>query len=153
MKGRNDTVISNRKAKFEYEFVEKLEAGIQLTGTEVKSLREGKASLQEAYCYVQDGQAYIKDMNIAEYSKGSYNNHEPQRLRKLLLKKKEIERLAKGVEQAGNTIVPLSIFFNGNNIAKLSIALAKGKKIHDKRESLKERDTKREMDRAMRKYQ
>lgn len=152
MKGRNETVIQNRKAKFEYEWLEKFEAGIRLTGTEVKSLREGKVSLQEAYCLVQDGEVFIKGMNIAEYTQGSYNNHEPQRTRKLLLKKKEIEKLAKGTEQAGNTIVPIKVFFNDKNLAKLNIALARGKKIHDKRESIKERDTKREMDRAIQKY-
>lgn len=152
MKGRNETVIQNRKAKFEYEWLEKFEAGIQLTGTEVKSLREGKVSLQEAYCLVQDGEVFIKGMNIAEYTQGSYNNHEPQRTRKLLLKKKEIEKLAKGTEQAGNTIIATKVFFNDKNLAKLNIALARGKKIHDKRETIKERDTKREMDRAIRKH-
>jgi SsrA-binding protein len=150
MKGRNETVVQNRKARYEYEWLEKFQAGMRLTGTEVKSLREGKVNLQEAYCLVQNGQVYIKDMNIAEYSQGSYNNHEPQRMRKLLLKRKEIERLTKGTEQAGNTIVPIKVFFNENNLAKLDLALARGKKLHDKRDTIKERDTKREMDRAIR---
>jgi len=152
LKGRKETIVQNRKAKFEYEFLERFEAGLQLTGTEVKSLRHGKASLQEAYCYVENGQAFIRNMNIAEYEKGSWNNHDPMRTRKLLLKKKEIEKMAKSVEKKGNTIVPIRLYFNENNLAKLDLALARGKKVHDKRESIKERDTKREMDRQMRDY-
>ena len=152
LKSRNETVVQNRKAKFEYEWIEQFEAGLSLTGTEVKSLREGKVSLQEAYCTVEDEQVFVVKMNIAEYEQGSYNNHDPIRKRKLLLKKREIEKLRKGIEQQGNTIIPIRLFFNDKNLAKLMIALARGKKVHDKRDSIKERDTKREMDRQLRKY-
>ncbi|MCI4670178.1 MAG: SsrA-binding protein SmpB [Bacteroidia bacterium] len=145
-------VIQNKKAKFEYTFLETFQAGIALTGTEVKSLREGKANLQEAYCYINRGELFIKGMNISEYDKGSYNNHEPTRERKLLLKKREIEKLRKGLEQEGATIVPYRVFFNERNLVKVDLALGKGKKIHDKRESLKEKDSKKEMDRQMKKY-
>ncbi len=152
LKSRNETVVHNRKAKFEYELLEQFEAGLSLTGTEVKSLRHGKASLQEAYVTVEKDQAFIINMNIAEYEQGSYNNHVPTRKRKLLLKKREIEKLRKAIEQQGNTIIPIKLFFNDKNIAKLIISLARGKKVHDKRDSIKERDTKREMDRQMRDY-
>lgn len=151
-KGRNQTVISNRKASFEYHLQEKFEAGIILTGTEVKSLRGGKASLQESYCTIEGDEVFILNMNIAQYEKGGYANHNPTRSRKLLLKRKEINKLKKGLDQEGATIVPLKIFFNDRNLAKMEIALAKGKKIHDKRETLKEKETKREMDRQMQKY-
>ena len=147
MKGRNTTIITNRKARFEYQIEEKFEAGLVLTGTEVKSLRHGKASLQEAYCTVRSGEVFVINMNIAEYEMGTYNNHIPTRERKLLLSKKEIAKLQKGLEQKGQTIVPLKMFFNDRNLVKLEIALAKGKKVADKRDSIKDRDTKREMDR------
>ena len=136
--------ILNRKARHEYQFIETFTAGISLTGTEVKSLRDGKANLQEAYCYVHKGEAFIKGMNIAEYAQGSYNNHDPVRERKLLLKKREINKLQKGLDQEGATIVPVKLFFNERNLVKLELALGKGKKIHDKRHSLKEKDMKRE---------
>ncbi|MEL6675756.1 MAG: SsrA-binding protein SmpB [Bacteroidota bacterium] len=152
-KGRNNVVIRNRKARHEFQIEEEFLAGMVLTGTEVKSLRQGKASLQEAYCLVnEDDEVMITNMNIAEYDKGSYNNHEPTRPRKLLLKKKEILKLRKGLEQKGYTLVPLKVFFNERNLAKISIALARGKKLHDKRDSIKERDTKREIDRQMKDY-
>ncbi len=151
-KGRNEVVVSNRKARFEYELLETFQAGIMLTGTEVKSLRNGKASLQEAYCYIHNGEAFVKGMNIAEYDKGGYANHDPVRERKLLLKKKEIGRLKKGLEQKGYTIVPLKLYFGDRNLAKLDIALGKGKKIHDKRDAIKERDSKREAQRQMDRY-
>lgn len=151
-KGRNQTIIQNRKARHEYIFEETFTAGMVLTGTEVKSLRSGKASLQEAYCQVIGGECFILNMNIAEYDKGSYNNHPPLRQRKLLLTKRELAKLKKGLEQQGCTIVPIKLYFNDRNLAKLDIALARGKKLHDKRETLKEKDTKREMDRQMGKY-
>ncbi|WNJ19176.1 SsrA-binding protein SmpB [Pontibacter sp. G13] len=151
-KGRNTTVISNRKARHEYHIEDTFTAGLVLTGTEVKSLRAGNASLQEAYCYVEKGEAFIKNMNISEYDKGSYNNHEPARLRKLLMKKREIEKIRKGLEQKGYTLVPLKIYFNDRNLAKLDLGLAKGKKVHDKRDDLKAKDTKREIDRQMKDY-
>jgi len=151
-KARNQTVIQNRKARHEYHFEETFTAGLALTGTEVKSLRAGNASLQEAYCVVRDGEAFIVGMNIAEYDKGSYNNHPPMRERKLLLTKKELRKLQKGLEQKGFTIVPIKLYFNDRNLAKLDLALARGKKLHDKRETLKEQDTKREMDRQMQRF-
>ena len=146
-KSRNTTIITNRKAKFEYQIDERFEAGIVLTGTEVKSLRIGKASLQEAYCTIRKGEAFIVNMNIAEYAMGTYNNHEPARERKLLLTKKEILKLKKGLEQKGQTIVPLKLYFNDRNLVKLNIGLAKGKKAADKRETIKDRENKRELDR------
>lgn len=151
-KKKKPPVIQNKKARYEYEFIDKFQAGIVLTGTEVKSLRDGKANLQEAYCYVNNGELFIKGMNISEYAQGSYNNHEPQRVRKLLLKKREIEKLRKGLEQDGATIVAYRLFFNERNLVKVDLALAKGKKLHDKRESLKEKDSKKEMARQIKKY-
>lgn len=151
-KGRNSTVIQNRKAKFSYQFEEVFTAGIELRGTEVKSLRGGKASLQEAYCLVEKGEIFIKGMNIAEYEQGGYANHEPTRLRKLLLKKREIQKIIKGLDTKGFTLIPTKLFFNDRNLAKLNIALARGKKVVDKRESIKERETKREMDRQLKSY-
>ena len=141
--------IKNRKAKFEYEFLEKFTAGLQLYGTEIKSIRAGKASIIEAYCYLNNGEVFIKNMYIAEYEQGSYNNHEPRRERKLLLNRNEIEKLIKKKKDVGLTIIPLSLFINGKGYAKLDIALAKGKKLHDKRHDLKAKDDKRNMDRAM----
>ena len=151
-KGRNETVIRNKKAKFEYSLEEIFTAGMVLKGTEVKSLRAGKASLQEAYCYLEKDEVFIRNMNISEYDKGSYNNHEPVRIRKLLLNKKEIRKIRKGLDQKGYTLIPLKVYFNDRNYAKMDIALGKGKKVADKRETMKERDTKREMDRQMKGY-
>ena len=141
--------IKNNKAKFEYEFLEKFTAGIQLSGTEIKSIRAGKASIVEGYCYLNNNEVFIKNMYIAEYKQGSYNNHEPRRDRKLLLNRKEIDKLVKKKKDVGLTIVPLSLFINGKGYAKIDIALAKGKKLHDKRQDLKSKDDKRAMDRAM----
>ncbi len=151
-KGRNTSVISNRKARYEYQFVETFTAGIVLKGTEVKSLRAGKASLQEAYCFIKDEEAFIKNMEIAEYDKGSYNNHEPKRDRKLLLKKREIRKIRKSLDEKGLTLIPTKLYFNDRNLVKLNLALAKGKKMHDKREDIKKKDTKRELDRALKSY-
>ena len=145
----NQINIKNRKAKFEYEFIEKFTAGLQLYGTEIKSIRAGKASIIEAYCYLNNGEVFIKNMYIAEYEQGSYNNHEPRRPRKLLLNRNEIDKLIKKKKDVGLTIIPLSLFINGKGYAKLDIALAKGKKLHDKRHDLKTKDDKRNMDRAM----
>ncbi len=145
----NQINIKNKKASFEYEFLEKFSAGIQLTGTEIKSIRAGKASIMEGYCYVNNGEVFIKNMYIAEYEQGSYNNHNPKRDRKLLLNKTEINKLVKKKKDVGLTIVPLKVFINKKGYAKLDIALAKGKKIHDKRHDLKNKDAKRQMDRAM----
>lgn len=142
--------IKNKKARFEYHIEEKYEAGIKLLGTEIKSIRDGKASLVESYCYFNDGELYIKNMHIAEYSHGNINNHEPLRERKLLLHKRELEKLQKNMEKGGNsTIVPLRLFLNDRGFAKVEIALATGKKLYDKRNSIKEKDIKREMDRKL----
>lgn len=145
----NDVNIKNKKASFEYEFLETFTAGIQLTGTEIKSIRAGKASIVEGYCYMKDGELFIKNMYIAEYLQGSYNNHNPKRDRKLLLNRSELDKLTKKKKDVGLTIIPLKIFISKKGYAKLNIALAKGKKIHDKREDLKAKDDKRAMDRAM----
>ena len=151
-KGRSSTVIRNRKARFEFQILEEYTAGMVLTGTEVKSLRAGKASLQEAYCYIDNEEVFVKSLNITPYEKGGYTNHDPVRVRKLLLKKKDIRKLRKRLDEKGLTLIPLKIFFNERNFAKMNIGLAKGKKLYDKRESLKEKDTKRELKRAMKEY-
>lgn len=140
--------IKNRRAKFEYEFLEKFTAGIQLTGTEIKSIRAGKASIVEAFCFVNNDELFIKNMFIAEYEEGSYNNHEPRRNRKLLLNRNEIDKLVKKKKDVGLTIIPINLFINGKGYAKIDIALAKGKKLYDKRQDLKSKDDKRSMDRA-----
>ncbi|WP_424964098.1 SsrA-binding protein SmpB [Ekhidna sp.] len=143
----NNIQIKNRKASYEFEFVEKVEAGIMLKGTEIKSLREGKASIQEAYCYFKKEELYIKGMNISPYSQASFESHEMTRDRKLLLKKKELEKFKAKTEEKGLTIVPVRVYINSRGLAKLEIALAKGKKIYDKRESIKKKDQKRELER------
>ncbi len=141
--------IRNKKASFQYEFIEKFEAGIQLKGTEIKSIREGKASIKEGYCGFKDGELYVFNINITPYSNASFKNHEPNRPRKLLLHKNELNKLIKKKQDVGLTIIPTKLFINDRGYAKLNIALAKGKKLHDKRESLKEKDAKRQIDRAM----
>jgi SsrA-binding protein len=142
---KQDIQIKNRKASYEYEFIEKFEAGIVLKGTEIKSIREGKASVQEAYCYMKDGEVIIKGMNISPYTNASFESHEMARDRKLLLKKKEIQKLKTKTEEKGLTIVPVRIFINQRGYAKLEIALAKGKKLFDKRENIKKKDQDREL--------
>ena len=144
--------ISNRKARFDYELLEVFTAGIQLQGTEIKSLRAGNANLAEAYCYVQQSEVWITGMYIAEYQYGSYMNHDPKRLRKLLLNKKEINKISSALQNVGITIVPLKLYITDKGWAKIDIALAKGKKLHDKREDLKQKDDKRQMDRALKKF-
>ncbi|MEZ7839158.1 MAG: SsrA-binding protein SmpB [Flavobacteriales bacterium] len=144
--------ILNRKARFEYELLEFFTAGLKLQGTEIKSLRGGNANLAEAYCYEKDGEVWVTGMFIAEYSYGSYLNHEPKRLRKLLLNKKEINTIADALQDVGITIIPLKLFVNNKGWAKIDIALARGKKLHDKRHDLKAKDDKRQMDRAMKDY-
>ena len=143
----NDVQIKNRKASYEYEFIEKFEAGIVLRGAEIKSIREGKASVQEAYCFLRDGEAFVKGMNISPYAQASFGTHEIARDRKLLLKKKEIEKIRAKTEEKGLTIVPTRIFINKRGFAKLEIALAKGKKLFDKRDSIKKKDQNRELER------
>ncbi len=143
----NDIHIKNRKASYEYELIEKFEAGIILKGTEIKSIREGKASVQEAYCFLKDGEAFVKGMNIASYLQASFNSHEQTRDRKLLLKKKELRRLKSKTEEKGLTIVPVRLFINKRGFAKLEIALARGKKLFDKRDAIKKKDQERELKR------
>ncbi len=144
----NNTVnIKNRKATFDYEIVETYTAGIVLTGTEIKSIRQGKVGLTDTYCSVINGEVWVKNMYIAEYSFGSYNNHMTHRDRKLLLNRKEIRRIAKDALQPGFSIVPLRLFINERGLAKLVIATARGKKQYDKRQSIKEREDKRTIDR------
>ena len=144
----NNTInIKNRRATFDYEIVETFTAGIVLTGTEIKSIRQGKAGLTDTYCAVINGEVWVKNMYIAEYSFGSYNNHMTHRDRKLLLNRKEIRRIAKDVQQPGVSVVPLRLFINERGLAKLVISIARGKKQYDKRQSIKEREDKRTIDR------
>ena len=144
--------IRNKKASFEYFFVETFTAGIVLTGTEIKSIRLGKASLVDSYCYIYNGEIWVKGMNISPYFFGSYNNHEAKRDRKLLLTKREIHKLQEATKQVGFTIVPTLVFIDAKGRAKVDIALAKGKKEYDKRQTLKEKEDRREMDRAIKRY-
>ena len=139
--------IKNKRASFDYEFVDTYTAGIVLTGTEIKSIRQGKAGLVDTFCFFSKGALWVKNMHIAEYFYGSYNNHAARRDRKLLLNKKELRKLERGTRETGFTIVPVRLFINEKGLAKLVIALAKGKKQYDKREALKEKDDKRMMDR------
>ncbi len=139
--------IQNKKARFEYELLDFFTAGMQLLGTEIKSLRQGKASLQESFCHMRDGELWIKNMHIAEYTFGNINNHDPLRERKLLLKRMELKKIEKKIKDQGITIVPLKVYITDKGFAKIDIALARGKKLYDKRESLKEKDVKRDLDR------
>ena len=139
--------ISNRSAYHEYFIEDKYIAGLVLAGTEVKSLRAGKASFNDAYCFFHKGELWIKSLHISEYSHGTSNNHIPTAERKLLLQKKELRKLESKIKEKGHTIVPLRIFFSEKGLAKLEIGLGKGKKLHDKRETIKERDVQREMKR------
>lgn len=142
-------IIKNKRASFDYELLDFYTAGMVLVGTEIKSIRQGKASLVEAFCYFHNGELWLKNASITEYSYGSYNNHKATRERKLLLNRKELKRLQEYVQTPGVTIVPTKIFINERGLAKIEIAPARGKKQYDKRASMKERDDRREMDRAM----
>lgn len=144
--------IQNKKARFNYEVLETYEAGIVLFGTEIKSIREGKANISESFCQIKNGQLYVVNMNIDEFKFGSYYNHSPRRERKLLLHKRELKKLEKEVNQGGLTIVPLKLYVNAKGLAKMTIALAKGKKLYDKRESIKQRDSERNIRRIANKY-
>lgn len=137
--------IKNRRARYDYEIVDTYTAGIVLTGTEIKSIRQGKASLADTYCYVNNGEVWVKNMYIAEYFYGTYNNHTERRERKLLLNRKEIRQLEKSSSEAGYTIVPLRMFLSERGYAKLVIGVGRGKKEYDKRQSIKEREDKRSM--------
>lgn len=147
----NETVAENRRARFDYALEDKFEAGIALVGTEVKSLRHGQCSLNEAHVGAQGGEIWLFNCNIAEYQQaGPLTQHAPKRARKLLLKKREVDKLMGSVQREGYTIIPLRLYFNGRGVAKLEIALAKGKKLHDKRETTKKRDWGREKARLLR---
>jgi SsrA-binding protein len=145
----SDIRIKNRKVTFEYELIEKWIAGIKLTGTEIKSIRAGKVNLTESYCQFYGGELFVKNLHISEYDFGTCNNHEARRDRKLLLNRKELNKLEKKVKESGLTIVCVKMFINERGLAKLEIALARGKKTYDKRESLKLKDARRDMDRVM----
>ncbi|MEM0996594.1 MAG: SsrA-binding protein SmpB [Bacteroidota bacterium] len=142
--------ISNRKARYEFKFVDTFEAGIVLSGTEIKSIRLGKANIAESYCYFRGDELFIKDMHINPYEFGSINNLDPTRDRKLLLSRKELDKLRAKSEEKGLTIIVTKLYFNKRNICKLQIALAQGKKLYDKREDIKSRDIKRVIDRELR---
>jgi len=144
-----DVNIKNKRARYDYEITDTFTAGLVLTGTEIKSIRQGRASLADTFCYVDNGEVWVKNMHIAEYFYGSYNNHAARRERKLLLSRKEIRELEKNGKEAGFTIVPLRLFISERGYAKLVIGLARGKKEYDKRQSIKEREDKRSMARMM----
>ena len=139
--------IKNRKASFEYNFISSFIAGISLVGTEIKSIRNNKASISDAYCILIDNEIYVKNLHIAEYENGGINNHDPKRDRKLLLNRQEIHKISVKVKEKGNSVIPIRLFIKENGKAKLEITLAKGKKIYDKRESIKEKDQKRDIER------
>ena len=143
--------IFNKRARFEYELLDEIEAGMVLTGTEIKSLRSSKASITDAFCQFIDGELYIINMMIDEYKLGTFYNHQTKRERKLLLHKRELQKLAKKLKDVGNTIIPLKLYINEKGKAKILIALGRGKKLFDKRESIKDRENKRNLDRLLKK--
>lgn len=147
----NNIRIKNKRISWEYFLIEKFVAGIVLTGTEIKSIRNGKANLADSFCVFELGELFVRGMHISEYSYGTYNNHLAKRDRKLLLNARELKKLLTKVKEKGMTIVPVVLFINDKGLAKLEIALAKGKHFYDKRETLKEKDSKREIDRHMKK--
>lgn len=145
--------IKNKRARFEYELLDTYTAGLVLSGTEIKSIREGKAAITESFCEFNDrGELFIINMQVDEYSHGSHYNHQPKASRKLLLNKGELKKLEKEVKNTGLTIVPLNLFLNDRGLAKINISLAKGKKLHDKRDSIKDRDNKRDLDRIKKSF-
>ncbi len=144
--------IRNKRATFDYEILEEWVAGVVLVGTEIKSIRAGKASMVDSYCYFDRGELWIRGVNIAEYDWGTYNNHAPRRDRKLLLTGRELEKLQRASQDRGLTIVGLRLFLNERGLAKIAVGLARGRKSYDKREYLKENDARREMDQAMKRY-
>lgn len=151
MHKQNQINIKNKRASFDYELLDQYVAGIVLTGTEIKSIRMGKASLVDTFCVFENDELWVKNMHVTEYFYGTYNNHSVRRDRKLLLTKKELTKLRRQTKETGFTIVPTKLFINEKGLAKLVIYTAKGKKVYDKRESLKEKDDRRSMDRAMKK--
>ncbi len=148
----NKINILNRKAKFEYEFLDSFTAGIKLVGTEIKAIREGKANIAESFCEFSNSELFVINMHIEEYSHATYFNHSPKSERKLLLNKKELKKLEKEVKNTGLTIIPTKLFINDRGLAKLNIVLARGKKMYDKRETIKDRDNKRTLDRIKKDY-
>lgn len=150
MRLKSDVYIKNRRATFDYEILDRYTAGIQLFGTEIKSIRESKASLADTYCMFVGNELWVKQMHIAEYRFGSYANHEAKRDRKLLLTKKELRKLERQTKESGKTIIPLRLYINEKGLAKMEIALCQGKHEYDKRQSLREQDDKRELQRTMR---
>jgi SsrA-binding protein len=152
MSKTNSVNILNKRARFEYHLLDKYVAGIQLKGTEIKSIRNGKASILEAFCVIEDGELFIRNMHISPYANASFYQHKPKADRKLLLSKKEIKKLQKGLETKGYTIVPIRIFMNEKGYAKLEISLAQGKKLYDKRQDMKEKDDKRAIDRIKKNF-
>ncbi len=150
---QNKVNILNKKARFQYEILDKYTAGIVLSGTEIKSIRKSKASIAESFCEFNDrGELFVVNMTIEEYSHGTYYNHKPKATRKLLLNRKELKKLEKEVQNTGLTIIPLKLFVTDKGFAKLDIALAKGKKLYDKRETIKDRDNKRNLDRIKKNF-
>ncbi|MBA3985706.1 MAG: SsrA-binding protein SmpB [Flavobacteriales bacterium] len=152
MKQQKNVNIKNRKARFAYEILDKFTAGIVLKGTEIKAIREGKASIAESFCEFQNGELFVINMTVEEYSHATFFNHAPKSERKLLLNKKELKKLEKEVRTSGLTIIPLNLITNDKGLAKLIISLAKGKKEFDKRETMKERDTKRDLSRIKKSF-
>ncbi|HKJ48868.1 MAG TPA: SsrA-binding protein SmpB [Christiangramia sp.] len=149
---KNSINIKNRKAKFNYEFLDKYTAGIKLAGTEIKAIREGKANISESFCEFNNHELFVINMHVEEYSHATHFNHNPKSERKLLLQKRELRKLEKEVTNSGLTIIPLRLFINDRGLAKLQIALAKGKKLYDKRETIKDRESKRRLDRIHKEY-
>jgi SsrA-binding protein len=146
---KSNILIKNKKAYFEYEIIESLVAGIQLVGTEIKSIRKGKANLTDSWCQFLNNELYVKNLHISEYELGTCNNHLEKRDRKLLMQKKELQKWQKKIKESGLALIPLKLFLNEKGLAKLEVALCRGKKIYDKRESIREKDSQRDMDRHM----
>lgn len=144
---KNNINIKNRKARFEYEILDKFIAGIKLSGTEIKAIRQGKASIAESFCEFNNHELFVINMTVEEYSHATHFNHDPKSARKLLMKRQELKKLEKEVKNSGLTIVPLRLFINDRGLAKLQIALARGKKLYDKRETIKDRENKVRLDR------
>jgi len=149
---KNKINIKNRKARFQYEILDKYTAGIVLKGTEIKAIREGKANIAESFCEFNNGELYVINMHIQEYSHATHFNHDPRSERKLLLNRNELRNLEKNVRNTGLTIIPLRLFINNRGLAKLEIALARGKKLHDKRDAIREREDKRRLDRIKKSF-
>lgn len=154
MEGKKSKPIEvvNRRAKHEYHFVDTFEAGIMLHGTEIKSVRNGQVGLTDSFCFFEEGELFIKNMYIKEYDFGTYFNHEPRRTRKLLLRRSELKKLERKVKERGFTIIPFRLFMSERGFAKIEIALVTGKKTYDKRDSIKERDQKRDLDRIQKSF-